>query len=609
MNKRFGLVRLPATTWIAVAIFVFASVVFALSQVRQVTDSNYSMLLSQSLIEHGTFKLDNYTFPRLPPMNRRYYTSNGVIYQLELANNHIYYHLPPGSPVLSVPYVALMNLFGIKATNPDGTYNHVGEVIIEVSLAGLLVAALGVIFFYTALLLLPPGWSAVVALGATFGTQAWSTASRALWTDTWGIVLLGLVVLLLLAHETGKRAVNPIVLASLLAWTYFVRPTNAVHIIAITVYIIIYHRQLFIPYALTGAAWFAGFIAYSWHNYRQLLPSYYQSSRLNFSAFWTAMAGNLVSPARGLLVYVPVLLFVVYLLARYWNTVKFRRLVVLSLAISIGHLIAVSGFPHWWGGHCFGPRFMTGLLPWLVLPAILGVEAMLRGRETGQPRGAIARARYRDQLIMGGALLFISMFINGRGAMSHATWLWNSRPIGVDEHPERLWDWRQPQFMAGWLPHPLPRKFPPATRIDFTTTDADKYIWYGWSGREENFRWTDGREASLVFSLNPPTDTWLTMKLGPYLEKGKLKQQRVEIKINGRWIDTLEMMEEKPYDYKFLLPKNLLSEKNLLTFVLPNANSPRDLRNDYGDPRKLGIAMYWLDLQPQETQSPTDAGQ
>jgi hypothetical protein len=212
-------------------------------------------------------------------------------------------------------------------------------------------------------------------------------------------------------------------------------------------------------------------------------------------------------------------------------------------------------------------------------------------------------------LIVGGALLFVSMFINGRGAMSHATWLWNSRPIGVDEHPERLWDWRQPQFMAGWLPHPLPRTFPPAAgRIDFTATDADRYIWYGWSGREESFRWTDGREASLVFSLNPVTDTSLAMKLGPYLEKGKLRQQRVEIKLNGIWIETVEMAEEKTYEYKFLMPKNLLSEKNLLTFVLPNANSPRALRNDYGDPRQLGIAVYWIELQPQAAQSPTDAG-
>jgi hypothetical protein len=599
-------VRLSAQTWIAVGLFCFTLLVFALSQVRQVTDSNYSMLVSQSLIEHGSFKLDAYPLPRLDPMNRGYYTSNGAIYQLELANNHIYYHLPPGTSVLSVPYVALMKLFGIKATNADGTYNRTGETMIEVSLAGILMAALAVVFFYTALLVLPLKWSVVVALGATFGTQAWSTASRALWTDTWGIVLLGLAVLMLVAHETEKRRLNPIWLASLLAWTYFVRPTNAIHIIAITVYLLVYHRKLFLPYAVTGAVWFAGFVAYSWHNYHQLLPNYYQSSRLNFSVFREALAGNLLSPARGLLVYVPVLLFVGYLLVRYWRYVRFQRLIVLSLAITIGHLIAVSGFPHWWGGHCFGPRFTTGLLPWLVLPAILGIDALLRWR--AERRQEMRPAPWRDQLVMGCALLLISMFINGRGAMSHATWLWNSRPIGVDEHPERLWDWRQPQFMAGLMPQPLPRYFPPANGyIDFSTTDADQYLWYGWSGREERFRWTDGKEAALIFGLDNVTDTLMDIKLGPFLPKGKMNEQRVQLILNGQQLETLALTTEEANDYKLMLPVNLLRAQNLLVFRLPDANSPRNFGMG-DDPRQLGVAMYWIQLLPQATASGNHAG-
>jgi hypothetical protein len=51
-------------------------------------------------------------------------------------------------------------------------------------------------------------------------------------------------------------------------------------------------------------------------------------------------------------------------------------------------------------------------------------------------------------------LLLASAFINTRGATSHATWLWNMRPLEIDQHPERLWDWRQPQFLAGMLPMP-----------------------------------------------------------------------------------------------------------------------------------------------------------
>ncbi|HEX7998741.1 MAG TPA: hypothetical protein VF528_10155 [Pyrinomonadaceae bacterium] len=599
---------LSATTWVAVCLFCFTLIVFALSQVRQVTDSNYSMLLSQSLVEHGTFKLDNYNLPRLEPFNRGYFTSNGVIYQLELANNHIYYHLPPGSSVLSAPYVAIVRLFGLKATNADGTYSPEGEARIEASLAALLMAALSVIFFYTARLLLPLAWSAVVAIGATLGTQVWSTASRAMWTDTWGILLLGIVVLLLVSHETGRRTLNPVWLATLLAWTYFVRPTNAIHIIAITFYLLVYHRRFFIHYALTGALWFAGFLFYSWHNYRQLLPSYYQSSRLNFSVFWTALAGNLISPARGLLVYVPVLLFVAYLLLRYWRYIKFQRLVILSLAIIVGHLIAVSGFPHWWGGHSYGPRFTTGLVPWLLLPAILSVEAWLAWRKQHQESNRQSLV-WRAQLIAGAVLLFVSMFIHARGAMSHETWLWNTRPIGVDEHPERLWDWREPQFLAGWVASPLPQTYPlVAGYIDFSTADADKYLWYGWADREERFRWTDGKEATVVFGLNPVTDMRLAMKLGPFLSRPEMSEQRVQLILNGQQVETLVLKEEKANEYRLLLPKHLLREKNVLTFRLPDASSPR-ASGKGEDPRQLGIAMYWMQLQPHANAGQNSAGQ
>jgi hypothetical protein len=435
-------------------IFALTLSIFLFSRIRQVTDSSYSMLVSQSLIEHGSFQLDRYALPRHEPQERGYYISLGPIYQLEIARGHIYYHLPPGSSILSTPFVAVLNLLGISAANPDGTYDPRGEMIIEAGLAALLMATLAVIFFYTARRLLPVAWSAVVALGGALGTQVYSTASRALWSETWGILLLGIVIYLLLRNEIGKREFNPILLATLLSWMYFVRATFSVHIFATTIYLLVFHRRLFLRYAVTGAAWLAGFVLYSWLNFGQLLPNYYRASRLQFDVFWEALAGNLISPSRGVLVYVPVLFFVAFMLVRYRRHLAHQRLVWLALAVIVGHIIIVSSFNHWWGGHSFGPRFTTGLVPWFVLLGILGTNAMLKWREE---RGAtISRVGWRAQLACGALLLLISAFINTRGATSHAAWLWNSRPVGIDEHPERLWDWRQPQFLAGILPAPPP---------------------------------------------------------------------------------------------------------------------------------------------------------
>src|SRR5438132_1747144 len=105
------------------SIFVFTLLVFWFSPVHQLTDSNYSMLLSESLLRHRSFALDNYNIPRLTPRYHDNTFKNGEMYQLELVDPHLYYYFPPGSSVLSLPYVALMNAFGVSAAKPDGTYN------------------------------------------------------------------------------------------------------------------------------------------------------------------------------------------------------------------------------------------------------------------------------------------------------------------------------------------------------------------------------------------------------------------------------------------------------------------------------------------------------
>jgi hypothetical protein len=463
-DRRKVIRRLSSTTVAGALVFVLTLSIFLFSRIHQVADSEYSMLLSQSLLSHRSFTLDAYALPRHEPVWHGYYFKNGPVYQLEVVRGHLYYHLPPGSSILSTPFVALFNLLGISAANPDGSYDRRGEVIIEAELAALLMALLAVIFFYTARLLLSVKWSVVVALGGALGTQVYSTASRALWSETWGILLLGVVIFLLLRSETGKRSFNPVLLATTLSWMYFVRPTFSVHILAITVYLFIYHRKVFLRYAVTGAAWLAMFILYSWWHFGQLLPNYYRANRLQFGSFWEALAGNLISPSRGLLIYVPSLFFVAYLLARYRRHLFHQPLVWLSLAIIAAHIAVISSFAHWWGGHSFGPRFTTGLVPWFVLLGILGIRAMLNWRE--QAASDSTRSGWRVQLACGALLLLMSAFINTRGAASHATWLWNMRPLEIDQHPERLWDWSQPQFLAGILPklHPgeSPRESPPA---------------------------------------------------------------------------------------------------------------------------------------------------
>ncbi len=586
------LTQKPVDALAGALVFLLSLVIFWFSPVHQVTDSNYSMLLSQGLIEHRSFALDRFNIPRHEPLYHDHTWKNGEIRQLELVGDHFYYYMPPGSSVLSVPYVGLLNAFGISARNSDGSYNPQGELKIETSLAALLMAGVALCFFLTARLLLPISWSLVIAVGAAFGTQIWSTASRALWADTWGIFLLAIVVYLLLAHELGRRRLNPVLVANLLSWMYFVRPTFAVVIVAVSCYLLLFHRTLFLRYAITGAVWLSLFVAYSWTHYHAVLPTYFRvNSRVGFAYFWAALAGNLVSPSRGLLVYVPVILFIGYLLVRYRKVIEPRRLMWLAVAVVLSFLIVISGFDPWWAGASYGPRYTAPLVPWFVLLAVLGVRAMLsQSEEKKSPRSS------RLVLVAGSFLLALSISINAIGSLSNQAWVvWNAQG-DIDHDPWKVWDLRYPQLLAPFLYPPLPKEFPLIqSRLDLTSPESQKFLGYGWSGAETSFRWTDGREVAVIFALSEPSDAVLRMRLTPFLVQGKHDLQRLEIVLNQRSLKTVELRDDKPSIIETHLPGNLLAQKNVLVLRLPDAAAPSDLKIN-ADRRKLGVAVSWIEL-------------
>jgi hypothetical protein len=582
---------------IAIIIFLLAFLIFKSSRMHPINDSKYSMMLSQCLIEHRSFQLDHYAIPRLPPVVRGDYVQNGDIYQIEQVGPHLYYFFPPGSSILSTPFVLLAKAFGTTTVKPDGSFNLGGETKIESLLAAFLMGILAAIFFYMAQLLLPFRYALLVTLGGALGTQIWSTASRAMFTDTWAVLLLSMVVFSLLAYETKKTRLRPVLLASLLAWAYFVYPSYAVQVAAISLYLLfILNMRQVISYVMTGIGWLAGLVLYSWHNFGQLLPNYFRPGRLLFGKFWTALPGNLISPSRGLLIFVPTIFFIAFLLIRFRRQLPHKRLVVLAIAVMVAHLIVISGFDHWWGGHSYGPRLMTAFVPWLVLLSILGSSAMLKSQTVAH---GVARFEKVATAAVGFVLLSAGIFINARGALSPATSIWNSLPENVDLKPERIWDWRQPQFLAGLIPPVFPPDVPlleKNTRIDFTTRDAENYLWYGWSIAEPESRWTNATHATMIFSLREISPLTLKIRMAPFLVPQKLDEQRVTVILNGRTLTTLPLRNSELADFSLSLPADGLRAKNVLDFQVLGAATPASLGVGQ-DERQLGIRVATVSVE------------
>jgi hypothetical protein len=141
------------------------------------------------------------------------------------------------------------------------------------------------------------------------------------------------------------------------------------------------------------------------------------------------LAGILFSPGRGLAVYCPFLLFAAAGIGcrRRWNPGALSLLASVSAVYCLAHLVAVSFIYTWWGGQCWGPRYLTEIMPFLtllILPALDGV---------------MARPWQRTIFV---CLLVYSVAVQFAGAFCYPNGLWDTTPISADNHPERFWDWR-----------------------------------------------------------------------------------------------------------------------------------------------------------------------
>jgi hypothetical protein len=360
-------------------------------------------------------------------------------YQLVRARGHVTYFFGHGSSMLSIPLVAVMNAMGISAATPDGRLNLANEIRIERVIASVLMASLTCVFFAMAAMMLPLSWSVIVALGASMGSQILSTASRGLWAHTGEIFILGLIAHSLLSAEQRGARIRPVWLGTLVAWTYYVRPTGAVAIVFVSLYACWVHRENLIAYGAALGGWLAAFVAYSWSVFGAIVPPYYMASRLQFREMLTPLAVNLFSPGRGLFVFVPTTMFVLYIFTRYRKQLAYKRLAVLALAQIVALAIAISTNKSWTAGYSYGPRYFTDAIPWFTLLAILGLDAMRRAPVASHHRMEIAAAIF---------LLVLSVAINARGAWSFAGMDWDP----IEQHG--AFDWRYPQFMAGLIEPP-----------------------------------------------------------------------------------------------------------------------------------------------------------
>ena len=561
--------------------------IYLLSPVRSLGETQYTLMLGHTVLNHRTFALDRKELHLPDQLEMIGNTTKVKVLPLEMVNGKVYKYAPPGSTLLSLPFIEVASWFGLTPVDANGFYDGRRELRLSAILAALLMALFAFVCFWFSRLLLPIGASLAVTLSACLGTQLWSTASRVVEPDSWSVWLMMIVLYWLAAHELRKSTLRPVLLGTVLSCCYFVQPTTSISIIAITVYIWLYHRAYFLRLILTGCAWIFVLMIYSWHNFHQLLPNYFKANRLGFETFWEALPGNLISPSRGLFIYVPVLIALGVLLVYCRQQLPLKRLVITGTIVIVVHLLVISGFSHWWAGHSYGPRYWTSVVPWFVLLSVCAVHAVPR-------RFGVRTLSSISQVAALAVLAFVGILIHARGALSQETRVWNAKPYDIDFREGRLWDWRYPQFLAGLVSPPLPAAryplLPLNARIDLTKDAADGFLWYGWSNPEVTIRWTDGRQAAFTFALETLQPLTATIRATPFVANGLKGQQRFSFMLNGNVLLTVTLDGASSRDLVFKIPQQALKSQNILLIECPDAEAPAHLGLSE-DHRLLGLAV------------------
>jgi hypothetical protein len=309
----------------------------------------------------------------------------------------------------------------------------------------VVVAATSVVIYWTATRVLTIDearrrrWAFAVALGFAFATPAWSTASRSMWEHGPSMLCLALALLCALRAREGLPGFTGMGVA--LGVAYTVRPTDALPVIILGLWILGWHRRHFLHVVGGAVIPLSIFVIVNLSTYHQILPPYFtqdQSFALT-STYFDAFAADLVSPGRGLLVFVPLVglsVAGVVLLARSHSLTSFWIAVATA---PVALLLLLSAFKVWWAGDAYGPRFFTDLMPFFVLLALPTVDHIAQHR--------FARNTLVVSLVC--VCLVWSLFVEVQGATLRSSWCWNSEPVSIDAQPNNAWNWADPQFLRG----------------------------------------------------------------------------------------------------------------------------------------------------------------
>lgn len=274
---------------------------------------------------------------------------------------------------LYLPAVVWLNVHGWEQPHIDRV-----AILMEKISASLLASAATVIMY---LVLRREGtrWSLPLAMVFAFGTNTWMISSQALWQHGTGELLIALALLLVAAPASSASTA---LLGAVCVFMAANRPPDALVACAIVCFIA-WNRRRNALWLLAGAALpLAALLYYNYGFIGHIAGAYalLGSPGKFLRPSWSGVAGLLVSPTRGLLVFSPFFIFILVGLKQRLRSPDTKGLAI-ALSLAVAAQILLYSQLDWRAGHGWGPRWLTDLLPiliWMIAPAPLVLSALAR---------------------------------------------------------------------------------------------------------------------------------------------------------------------------------------------------------------------------------------
>ena len=376
----------------------------------------------------------------------------GISYGFATKHGHVLSRYPVAPALIVLPVVIPAALVGERA-NPGWSRHPVNGPRFIMSMCRLgatVLVVLSALALHRILWDLGLGASRVAVpavLAAALGSDLWVIASQSIWQHGPAALMLTLTVWLLL--PAGPSRLRLFLAGVTSALMVACRATDLVFALAaLAVVAGSKPRRLawFLPAPIViGAAliafnvWFFDNPAGGQAELEALHPKTHAVAGTWSGDLAGGFLGTMISPNRGLLIFSPWVAVTLATAPFYARTAAFPPIVRYFLVALIPYTLILSKYAVWWGGHSFGPRYWTDVMPLFAIGLAASLDWSYR--------------RCRPVAALAVVAIAVAIAIQAIGAFYYPS-TWNFDPSNVDLHHERLWDWRDNELwrcLAGGL--------------------------------------------------------------------------------------------------------------------------------------------------------------